>query len=752
MPTLITKPEILLQHQPLLDRIGDIELFSALSDDSTRALIEQLELIEISAGEVLVRQHDESKDFYVLLDGSLSVVLESQNKNMEIAKLSPGSVVGEIALLAGGKRSATVLAETDSIAALLTSAGLHHLLEKNPKIGVDLALMVTRRLRKSQLSSHLLNMFEGLDGEALKLLEDIVQWHKLSLGDVLYTQHDAGESAYLLVSGRLRGISYSPAGEIENKRTILPGDIVGELSMLLGQARTETIVSGRDSEVVCIERAAFNELNDIYPKLTMELARAVLRGAQGVKPGSKRLHEKHLSIALVFLDPNIKTEDLTQPLASKLAEIGDTITLEPSLIDKMMGKSGMIEHDSNAPGRIQLLHWLSEMEESHRFIIYQANHEQSLWADRAIQQADQVIYIADADGDHRTLEAELDSRDYKTIDCQSASLILLHHADTRRPEKTSRWLKNRLIESVYHVRRGNDGDISRLSRILSGRAISLVLGGGGARGFAHLGVLRALEEVGLTVDMIGGTSIGAPIAQLIAQGRSATESKEIIRKNFASLLDYTLPLTSLLTGRRISKTIDHYALQWDIEDLWLPYFCVSTNLTKAKAVIHKRGNLAQAVRASISIPGILPPVPFNGDLLVDGGVVNNLPIDVMREMNPTGAIIAVDLTPEKGQQATVDYGHFVSGWRLLLNRLNPFENNINSPSLGSTIVDALTIGSASARETMLNCNMADLYLNIHPSDYGLLQFDAVDEIEKIGFDQSIDLICAWEKTLNQPSE
>jgi predicted acylesterase/phospholipase RssA len=146
----------------------------------------------------------------------------------------------------------------------------------------------------------------------------------------------------------------------------------------------------------------------------------------------------------------------------------------------------------------------------------------------------------------------------------------------------------------------------------------------------------------------------------------------LVREGFTSLLDYTLPLASLLAGRRITRAIERYAADWEIEDLWIPYFCVSTNLTTARTVVHRRGEVVRAVRASVSIPGVLPPVPDGADLLVDGGVLDNLPVEVARELDPHGTIVAIDVAPPRGPSARDDYGQSVSGWQLLRDRLLPW--------------------------------------------------------------------------------
>lgn len=209
------------------------------------------------------------------------------------------------------------------------------------------------------------------------------------------------------------------------------------------------------------------------------------------------------------------------------------------------------------------------------------------------------------------------------------------------------------------------------------------------------------------------------------------------------MLDYTLPVASLLRGRRISQRIDDDCLEWDITDLWLPFFSVSTNITTSKPVIHQRGNGAKAIRASCSIPGVLPPVSRGEDLLVDGGVLNNMPMDVMRNMNPYGAVIAIDVSAPKGPSSQSELRHELSGWQLLLSRLHPGKQAPKVPAISGLIMQSRVAGSSMARESMLESQLADHYQNIHVRGVGMLQFESVSKSVETGYRESIEPLRQW---------
>jgi predicted acylesterase/phospholipase RssA len=352
-------------------------------------------------------------------------------------------------------------------------------------------------------------------------------------------------------------------------------------------------------------------------------------------------------------------------------------------LDRDLGRDGIAQIGDDDIGTLRLSYHLEGLEARHQHLVYEIDDGWSAWSRRALRWADQILLVADAQRDPQPdqLEQEL----WKLVADHShprVSLALVHPAGTALPTGTRAWLEPRDLASHHHLRRGDPVHLGRLARLMAGTGNALVFGGGGARGFAQLGVLDVLEELDVPVDMIGGTSIGAIMAVGPAMGWDVATGRAKALEAFRKLLDYTLPSTSLLRGERISAKLEKVLGDVDIADLWVPYFCVSTNLTRAAAVYHDRGSLLHAVRASIAIPGVLPPVPHDGDLLVDGGVLDNVPVEEMRRRNPTGTIIAVDVAPVEGPVADNDYGLSVSGFRSLFRR----SGSAKPPSLVTTLV------------------------------------------------------------------
>jgi predicted acylesterase/phospholipase RssA len=281
----------------------------------------------------------------------------------------------------------------------------------------------------------------------------------------------------------------------------------------------------------------------------------------------------------------------------------------------------------------------------------------------------------------------------------------------------------------------------RLARLASGHGVGLVLSGGGARGFAHLGAHRALREAGVPIDSVGGCSMGAPIAAGIALDLPLADLETLAEAQFSGLLDYTIPIVSLIKGRRITRNIEATLGTADIEDLWIPFYCVSTNLTTSRLEVHRRGPVATFVRASVAIPGILPPVPHGDDLLVDGGVLNNLPVEMMRSDGAIGTVIAVDVAPPSGPKARSAYGMSVSGWRALFTMARRKE--LVYPRLTTVLLRSMLTGAVHNQREAMRDGVVDLLLFLHLPGIGLLEFDRVRSVALAGYDSAKPVVDEW---------
>ena len=291
--------------------------------------------------------------------------------------------------------------------------------------------------------------------------------------------------------------------------------------------------------------------------------------------------------------------------------------------------------------------------------------------------------------------------------------------------------------------------MTRLARILAGCAVGLALGGGGARGFAHIGVIRAIEEAGIPIDMICGVSMGSIIAAQYAMG---CDWQAMIRMNRSVMADglrwdFTIPLVSLTSGRKFRRALKTFFGDTEIEDLWLNFFCTSCNLSTSEIKIHRRGGLWSAVNASNAIPVILPPVLAGGQMLVDGGVLNNQPGDLLK-VTCGGPVIVSSVSPRREITMDQSYTEIPSPWRVLRSRLNPFEKAVKFPAISATMIRTLMV--ASDRKSREVERDADFYLRPPIDRFRLDDMAKVEEIAEVGYQYARNEIRVWKEENRLP--
>jgi predicted acylesterase/phospholipase RssA/CRP-like cAMP-binding protein len=721
-----------------------------LAEPDRVALLDWAPQQYLSAGELLIRSGDLGDRIYLVLEGGISIERQAESGKPGFAEQrGPGELAGMLAFFGGGNNQCAVRCIADGRFAVISRVTFDSLFEDNPALWRRLEVIGLRRMRKMQLSNHLDNLFGpfgALMPYVLQDLEDDIEWLPLKRGQTLFEQGDQSNGVYILMTGRLQMANALPDGRETVLGTVLSGETIGEVALLTGQLQPYSVYAARDSELVRLSNHSFELMLQRNTRAIHNVSK-ILGGR--LVPGSVERDPSRIPICCISLLPasrDVALAEFADALEAELRAFAPTLQLNSQIVGRELQSSSIAQADENEAAGLRLTQWLCEQEESWRYLVYRADNDWSPWSARCVRQTDEVVVVADAASEPclDDIAARLSGGR------QHWSLVLLHRANIDRPRDTSCWLENSIADSVFHIRHGNEADLARLARILTGNAVSLVLGGGGARGFAHIGVLRALEELDIPVDMIGGTSMGAPIAGFVAQGSNAEEVNERAQKAFHNIFDFTLPMVSLLSGKRISASIKQQTGSWNIEDYWLPFFCISTNLTTAQTLIHRRGNSCHAIRSSVSIPGILPPVSSDGALLVDGGVLNNLPVDVMRELNPFGTVIAVDVTPPMGPMAHSDQSTGLSGWRVLVNKLLRWRQAAAVPGIANTILQATVTGSALKRQQILDQNLADVYLNIDLTAIGMLQFEAQDQAAKLGYDGSIKPLRDWAENYRGP--
>ncbi len=459
---------------------------------------------------------------------------------------------------------------------------------------------------------------------ALKAVERDTTHFSIPGGGNLFEQGDPGDAIYFLVSGSLGAFRQTPDGRNEFVGHIRAGEPVGEMSLVAGESHQNSVFALRDSELIKLSRRGFMKLVRSEPAILERLTRIILLRLRQSRRKTPRRAEPKV-FALVATSPTI---DLTLR-ANVLVKALESLELKVVVVD-----------ESHADKDVS---YFDDLEARHDIVLFKAAIGNSNWYKLTMRYADRIWVLARADARPSIpLLPDDDSpaRQFKLVD-----VVLLHHGDSRKGADPEEWASAAKAARVFHWHKLDDVDSHRLARIMSGRSVGVVMSGGGARAYAHIGVVKALREAGCPIDFVGGASMGAVVAACVAHGWSDSEIENRIRRAFVDsnpLGDYNIPVVGLVKGERVDNRLQEHFGERTIESLEIPFFAVSTNLTTGAYRVHNRGILRHALRASISLPGILPPVIEDGDILVDGAVLNNFPVDVMRDLH-RGRIIGVDV-------------------------------------------------------------------------------------------------------------
>jgi NTE family protein len=538
------------------------------------------------------------------------------------------------------------------------------------------------------------------------------QWFSLPGGTVLVREGDNDQAVFIVVGGSLGVFTHDEHGNDHFVATVPAGETVGEMSVLAGDAHAAKLVALRDSELLRIGKRQFEALLMRHPRLAMNLMRLLVRRLRQTTRRSVQVQHAR-TIALIPLHPGIDCRPLSAALSRAFGE--------------MALKAGALSSDTT-PGTGD---WYQRFEVDHDVVLYLGDAPESRWTQLCLRQADRVFLVARA-GEVLPTNWRMQET-LGRLKRRLPELLLLKPALAGGISTTPGGLNGPY--GLHHYLRENDkSDVARFARVLTGRAVGLVLAGGGARGFAHIGVIKALREASVPFDIIGGSSMGAVVAAGVAMGWDHQELSRRVRHAFVlsnPLSDFTLPLVAVLRGKKVSRLLQEHFAETRIEDLHRTYFCVSSNLTMGRATVHSDGLLWRALRATVAIPGLLPPVVHEKNLLVDGGLMNNFPVDVMASY-AQGPVIGVDVA---GNEALVAEAENFSEqpW------LSLFRQQLRgAPSIVSILMRSGTVGNETQRR--LAREQTDLLFDPPLAGIGLRSWRAFDQAVEAGYAHASELI------------
>ena len=689
----------------------------------------------IDVGATLIEAGQRETALHLVDEGSFDVVVARDGRSVTVGQVGPGAVLGEISLFAGGRPSASVIATTAARVRTIEAETARQLLTEHDELANDLAEEARTRVNNNELAL-LVAELAGTNDQAV--VTDVLAEAELvdvPAGEPLFSEGERSDAAYLVISGRLSAIASSPEGPRDLAR-YGRGQVVGEAGLFGTAPRGSSVVAIRDSVLAKIPDEAFERLLSRHPRVMTGVARQV------VERMTRPRRERHVTSAIaVSVTARTNARVFTTRLLEALAPYGSVGHLTSAAVDAELGRPGISQSERTDVGAPRLASFLHEFELAHELLVVELGaNDSDAWCRRALGIADRVLIVASAECNP---DERAEVRRITSLVPETTTVIgVLHHEpDTERPSGSAGLAAALGFDEVLHVHAGSVPELERVARIATSRAVGVVLGGGGARGFAHIGVVKALIELGVPIDTIAGSSIGAPLAAGIATGVVPSQWVPTASRLFANLLDYTVPLVSLIKAERITASIEEAFENWDFEDLWIPFRCVSTNLTRSRVEVHRSGPVAPRVRASVAIPGVMPPVPDGDDLLVDGGVLNNLPVDVLADEGRCSTIIAVDVAPPIGPRATADYGLSVSGWDAL--RASFGRGKSQFPGITAILMRSMLVGSMRDRNRLIAEAPVDLHLQLDLRSVGLLDFDAVEPVAAQGHDLAKPLIAAW---------
>uniref|UniRef100_A0A3Q3FVE8 lysophospholipase n=1 Tax=Kryptolebias marmoratus TaxID=37003 RepID=A0A3Q3FVE8_KRYMA len=685
----------------------DLQEIIQLQDPS---LLEgRVTLHHVKAGSVVARQGDQEVSIHFVISGLLHVYqrMIDREEDTRLFVTHPGELVGQLAVLTGEPLIFTVRAQRDCSFLSISKTHFYEIMRAEPKVVLNVAHTVSRRM----------SFF-------IRQIDFALDWMAVEAGRAVYRQGEKSDSTFIVLSGRLRSVIMKEDGKKEMIGEYGRGDLIGVVEALTHQNRATTVHAVRDSELAKLPEGALTSIKRKFPQVVTRLIHLLgqkilqqvnvplsARSLALHTPGSKWDAEKQASnlstVTVLPVSEEVPLTAFTLELKHALQAIGPTLLLTSDIIKQRLGAAAL-----DSVHEYRLSSWLGQQEDIHRIVLYQTDYTLTPWTQRCIRQADCIIIVGVGEQDPAVGELELYQR-------------------------------------VFEKPADRHSDFSRLARILTGNAIALVLGGGGARGCSQVGIMRALCEAGIPVDLIGGTSVGALMGALYAEDRSHSRMRIRAREwamemtsRFRKALDFTYPYASMFTGAAFNSGISNVFKSKQIEDLWITYFNITTDITASAMRVHTDGSLWRYVRASMSLSGYLPPLcdPKDGHQLMDGGYINNLPADVARSMGAK-VVIAIDVGSRDETNLT-NYGDSLSGWWVLWKRFNPLAEKVKVLNIAEIQSRLAYVCCVRHLESVKNSDYCE-YIRPPIDRYRTLEFDKFDEIAEVGYQHGKTVFDVW---------
>lgn len=570
-------------------------------------------------------------------------------------------------------------------------------------------------------------LFAALSEPELKQLGRLAERQDLHSGQRLYEENEAPDHFYIVVSGRLRvSVGNSLLGYVGR------GEPVGEMGVITGEPRTSSVHALRDTVLLRIAREPLLALLNREAPTLMAVTQLMLNRLRQYQRTRRRAATRAQgALAILPASTNVPVQVMAEALVRKLGGWPQARLITAAHVDAALGAGAAQTAFDDVQGCLRLRTWLNQLETRHPYLVLAAHSDRDAWAVRCLRQADRVLVLAEAGAEPVAPPALSQMPEGRLL--APVELVLLRPEGDPSPD-TRAWCEAAGARAHYFVHPWADAELSALARQITGRGVGLVLGGGGARGFAHIGLVRALRQLDIPVDITGGTSMGAFVSAMLACDFDPVEMSHIARETFVNnnyLNDYTLPRVSLIRGKRFFNRLIEIFGERRIEELRRGFYCISTNLTSGATVVHDHGLLAAWVGTSMAVPGVAPPVAWEGDLLCDGGVVDNLPTDVMQALE-RGSIIASNVS-QSGDLRATGYGKGVPEPDALLKK---WTGEFVRPRFSEILLRTATLTA----DTLFRkdaIERADVDIHMPVQDVGMFAWKRLDELVERGYEHGM---------------
>jgi len=738
----------MLKAHRIAENISNNILLEGVARPELEEIAARLKKLTFEENSTVYHQGDTATGLYFIHTGQIQIFTQREDEQIILSEASDNHLFGEFLLAGDSIRTTSASTKKKSVLYFLSIADFHQLNDLFPEKMAPLGLRIINRLswNETNLALRLSKLFIGLSDDIVRALINELDIRPIPANQQVIKQNQVSQELLIVIHGRLQKRRFNAVDAPTIVSVIGRGEAIGEKNVIGEYSNSSEILAIRDSLVASLKRSSFEKLLLRYPlEINQTLVKSIIRQSDDMA-----YHKAHSAetFAIIPLSDNFTLSELSGILAEQLNGHGMTSVVDSKRVNDSFHDDNIAQITFTDNRNDSLLQWLSAQENAHRHIIYSIDTSLTNWTHRCLRQADHLLFIAKATDDSTISDFEQSIIDEISGKCAKRTLILVHDDDTLVPSSSSQWLEKRSLDMHHHVRIKNTSDFGRVARFLTGNAVGLVLGGGGARGFAHIGVIRALQELNIPIDLVGGNSMGAVIAAECAMQWDCDKMISKTRQLCIEGDEFTLPIVSLFSGRKITQSLKNLFTNVDIDDLWHRFYSVSCNISRATMMTHKSGSLFSAVLNSNTPPGLFPPQVSKGDLLVDGALLNNVPVDVMREYNAGGIVIAVDVNSREDLLHNSKNEGGISGWKLLLNKLNPMAETIRYPNMLEILTRASMIGGLANRKKMMN-GIADLYLQLPVNNFSLGAYKQGDKIAQQGYEHAIKELKEWQKSLPQ---